>query len=688
MNSTNQRANTFQTLVGVFLQACVVPDTAQTLLTHLGVSVAVSTIETATKSLYKEAFGEMWRLGATFTTAYAYDNLDLDTKPVTPTWEHTAKETLAHLMTAAMFPLNHGIQPKDLDYSDFMWHITKNPPLPATTLDLLRAVPSQPADAKGLRARNRFNAWKFRHDLVNFGPSYFAQFKDKLGQPEKIESIPVVKTKQTPMRASKIGPSTPAQNAMVLEEFFTQAGIGDAPSNTPLSALDPSGTNNVATVHIGNYVVIVFGDLLTVQHIRSLQESRINDISPWRRFQFIVCTHGWFHVRMACAQTIWRRHINILGAKSPAVSLIGFVALMRPQERPKIENDPSFRQMHEVITHVGIPLRLDAWLQHVKKRYPNITSLLEWAATQPTWEVIHDMSEEMIKIFLSPVHVQNLKKKQDNSRDKVFEVTAAIHQDFLLYEETNWAMNYGDIGRLDQCMLIWINLFMGCRKTKYAMEIHRYLENMYIHYPKPLVWVFQIQYEEAYSHINAISKAIRLNMLSNPTGREGHFCGIDWEIELLNLYIKRYYGGKDSNHSVDRMVEQSPLVEIYKDIRVQFEQMFCLTHKTTSHSPANMSLTFTKAMTYMQKHQANEFIAGRSSEYEITDMRTKGMTKLVAVIGKARKRQENQVAHLDALERGAGEPESSQAAIGEHGEELPVEEDVDFGIEDDGTLFV
>jgi hypothetical protein len=174
-------------------------------------------------------------------------------------------------------------------------------------------------------------------------------------------------------------------------------------------------------------------------------------------------------------------------------------------------------------------------------------------------------------------------------------------------------------------------------------------------------------------------------MLSNPTGRKGHFRGIDWEIELLNMYIKRYYGGKDSNYSIDRIVDQSPLVEVYRDIRVQFEEMFCLTHKTTRHSPANMQLTFAKATRYMEKHRANELIPGRDSEYKITDMRLQGMTKLIAAIDRTRKRQSSEAEHLDGLEKGIREPISNTSGTGE---ESQVENDTDFSIEDDGTLFV
>jgi len=35
-----------------------------------------------------------------------------------------------------------------------------------------------------------------------------------------------------------------------------------------------------------------------------------------------------------------------------------------------------------------------------------------------------------------------------------------------------------------------------------------------------------------------ISKAIRMNILQNPTGKKGHGCGVDWIVEHNNLYTK------------------------------------------------------------------------------------------------------------------------------------------------------
>lgn len=101
--------------------------------------------------------------------------------------------------------------------------------------------------------------------------------------------------KQVPLRASRIGPNTPAKNAAVLEEFFRQANIGEPTSNDTEGPVNP-----------GNYIIPVCSDLLTGQHIASLQQSRINDVTPFQRFQALVYFPGWFHARMACADAIWR----------------------------------------------------------------------------------------------------------------------------------------------------------------------------------------------------------------------------------------------------------------------------------------------------------------------------------------------------------------------------------------------
>ncbi|KAF8991931.1 hypothetical protein BDQ17DRAFT_1254437, partial [Cyathus striatus] len=159
---------------------------------------------------------------------------------------------------------------------------------------------------------------------------------------------------------------------------------------------------------------------------------------------------------------------------------------------------------------------------------------------------------------------------------------------------------------------------------------------------------------------------IRKNILCNPTSKKGHFRAIDWIVEHNNLYIKRIYGGKFSNHQIERILAESPLIEVYKNTRLQFEKMFCLEHKTTRHSPPAMEMTFKKLGKYMQQEKLNEFIAGRKSKYSIPDSMENGMDKLM-------KSQLWDIVEEEVAENNIGDIE-------------PVDLDNDYEIEDDGSL--
>jgi hypothetical protein len=78
------------------------------------------------------------------------------------------------------------------------------------------------------------------------------------------------------------------------------------------------------------------------------------------------------------------------------------------------------------------------------------------------------------------------------------------------------------------------------------------------------------------------------------------------------------------NHQISRIIAESPLLEVYKNTRIQFEQMFCLDHKTTRHSPPKMELTFKRLGDYMRKEMTNEEVKGRDG-ITIIDAMSVGM---------------------------------------------------------------
>src|ERR1700683_645262 len=91
------------------------------------------------------------------------------------------------------------------------------------------------------------------------------------------------------------------------------------------------------------------------------------------------------------------------------------------------------------------------------------------------------------------------------------------------------------------------------------------------------------------------------------------------------LSVKRIYGGKFSNHTKGRILKESPLIDIFKNMRIQVQNNFRLEHRTIKHSAPAMQRTFALLGTYMQKHKTNSYEPGRTALYSVTDVMRKGM---------------------------------------------------------------
>ena len=387
-----------------------------------------------------------------------------------------------------MLPCHPSIKLESLFYSQELWekcrhNLNARPhDIPSVTFDQLHLIYPEECHPSGLTRRQRFGAWKYLVDLVEFGPPYFRKYKLECSKsgPETIRQIPLTKTSQTPLRANNISPSTVPNNAAILEDMFQQAGIGD-----PTDGDDED--HNQQLRELGNTVVIVFGDLLTGQHVRSLLESRSIEPTPWRRMQFIVFGMGLFHLKMACADAIWRVFIRSNTSTSDTNTLIEHVSQIRPKETGKISSKPGFRRMHEVIQHVGIVSRLDVWRLAAKKRNSAHMLLNEFAKSKPTWEQLEAMANDIMRQNGNRKQLGRTKLRPDANRDKQLENTILREGYFLLYEEMSHGLNIGDIGRVEACFrLPWIFIFSGCGKHKYATEMRRHLENIHFVYPKPL----------------------------------------------------------------------------------------------------------------------------------------------------------------------------------------------------------
>ncbi|KAH7917504.1 hypothetical protein BV22DRAFT_1108559 [Leucogyrophana mollusca] len=461
MQSTNQKCNAFESVMGIFLHSCNTPERVIHALARMGISVSVSAIHDAIRSLSRETYRTLRDMGQTLLVGYAYDNFDIDFKTRTPTIEK-AMDTLTHMTSGDLIRLDHGVTLDDLRCSQYLWERSHlNPAIPAyrlptlrTCVDLLDLHP-EGDHPSGLTRRQRWNAYKFLADLVKYGPPYFAQFKNYLGRPESVEQIPVKKMQHAPARAMDINQSKVSGNIKAIANLLQQGGVGD-----PTEKIVTGSELTADVVDIQDYVVLFHGDLGTAERVQSVLERRSIEATPWRRYQFVVFVMGLFHLKMACADAIWRIFIEPKASRDDTTSLMHFIALHRPRETGKIGSDPGFRRMHEVIGHTGIALRLDAWRAEAYKTNSTWTSLEAFAGSEPSITQLREMANALAMAYVAGGEdVYEARCKPLALRDQRRENILLMQQYFLLYEELSWSMNEGDIGRVETLFPPWIYLF-------------------------------------------------------------------------------------------------------------------------------------------------------------------------------------------------------------------------------------
>ncbi|KAL1698522.1 hypothetical protein EV121DRAFT_218038 [Schizophyllum commune] len=446
MHGTNQKCNAFQSIIGIYLKSCNTPERVVDCLHRMGLSISQDSIYNAINSLSTEATEHLREMGQSLTVGYTYDNMDLNFALATSSIDNLG-DTLSHLTAGFVFHLNHGATPEMFACSELLYqHNPYNPRFsiqdrPKYSFSFISQLhPEDPTAAPhplGLSRRDRFNQWKFLHTLVHDGPEYFHQFRSALKGPEPIDPIPPVKLRSAPLRMMDKSEASVSGNIDVISDILRQAGVGDV-----RDVEDPRTQAHL--VDISRHVLLFHGDLGTYERVMSVIEHRSLEATPFRRFQFIVFIFGLFHLKMAAADAIWRIFLRNKCGKGDPNSVLHLVSLMRPHDSNKIGSNPRFRQMHEVIMHVGAVLRLDAWREAAGSGAP-YSSLDEFAALEPS---LDDLEAAASTLVLSHVprgcDTYDMRHKPPAARDQVFENTALIHRYFLLYEELSDAMNTGD----------------------------------------------------------------------------------------------------------------------------------------------------------------------------------------------------------------------------------------------------
>ncbi|KAI0685471.1 hypothetical protein BC835DRAFT_1290048, partial [Cytidiella melzeri] len=488
LHARYSKCNTLQSAMGIFLHSCNAPEKVIKVLARMGISVSLTSIHRAIHSLKSECFSNIQKLGRTLLVSYAYDNFDVKFSTGIPTAEGP-KDTLVHLTSGTLIRLEHGVTVDDLRCSNELWQKNPNNPhatnpihfSPYSTFKFLYTLHSEndnrDRDVPRLSRRGIFRVFLLKQTLFKHGPKYFQGLRDTIDVPGAVDQIPVRKAHQVSLRAMDINQSTVSGNIDALLEMLAQASVGDTDA---ISKADEDMTD------IEDVVQLIHGDLGTMERVLSAMDRRAIDLTPTAWLQFVVFVFGLFHFKMAAADAIWRLLVSPDTARKDPTSFMAFVGKLRPARTGKLTNNASFREQHELINHVGEVLRLDAW--RVEARRQGYLTLEKWADAKPSLETIAKSAERIVSQYIEGegVNLYQMKNKSAAQRNKQHENTMRTHHYLLLYEELAYAMNEGDIGRVETLFQPWIQIFRAVGKHKYASRMLLFMHQLYHIYPERL----------------------------------------------------------------------------------------------------------------------------------------------------------------------------------------------------------
>ncbi|KAI6146351.1 hypothetical protein BKA82DRAFT_125739 [Pisolithus tinctorius] len=392
--------------------------------------------------------------------------------------------------------------------------------------------------------------------------------------------------------------STVSGNIQAIVDLLKQGGVED-----PAVLSEENGTAD--SPDISEYVILVHGDLGTGERLQTAQLHWSIESTSWNCLQHVVFIPGLFHLKMACADALWRCFIYPSVAHDDEMSLMHDVVQLCPKETGIYMTKPGFCHIHQLVSHASICQHLGCWrvLASQKNGFDNLE---DFACSKLTLEDLEALAKEVIRTYVATGQFCHMRRKQDMECDSQFENVLLLNKYFLLYEELSYAMNSSDISWVEASIVSWILILKAVGKHKYATQMTNFLYNVHFVYPSGL------------RHV------ICYHILVNPTGRPMKWRAVDWCVKLNNLFTKVKNRGKGSNHSVERIILESPLVQVYRNLQGLVQQNFSHMHPTTSHVAPDMRKTFAKIQERLVLNSPHVVCLGRKTCHQVEDLYDKG----------------------------------------------------------------
>ena len=247
-HSSNEHCNALQVKNAFYLAASNTSKSIQHWASHIGLSIAPSSIDNLWVSLVKNQKRHNLTLGHTKVLNLAYDNCDFKFGVGQPT--DLNDHTFESITMGLFFDAHQSVLPEHLKYANVIWDChpnnedSRNLLPPMTSVDVL---PSHSAIQKLIDHCQ----WHIKAVLVE---EYFPEFKSKLGNPQSMFLLDAEKMLYSTAEAMYAKASTTDGNIEALTSLLQQSGIVD------------EGI-------FEKYMILVHGDLGSLEKIKTILHS-------------------------------------------------------------------------------------------------------------------------------------------------------------------------------------------------------------------------------------------------------------------------------------------------------------------------------------------------------------------------------------------------------------------------------
>ncbi|KAG8750593.1 hypothetical protein FRC14_000370 [Serendipita sp. 396] len=571
MFTKNQKANALQSLVSVYFRSTDTPERVIQIMARMGISLSTTSGLQAIASLSKYAENRVKEVGKTLLAAPAYDNINIAFKVTNPTHENQSR--MVNMTTATLVMLEDA-KKEDLEVCKELWSKSPynrraiNPISHRLDTSTLFPMEKDVAGLTGVKRVRRSLSWHIIRIMLEFMAKKehkraVAYLKELGPTPGEVDQLPIKRSVQHPLRAMEEDESTNQGNANVCDDIQRQIG------------LDGTGL-------LQEYVQILHGDLATLERIEGNKLMRSDQRIPIdESYQHLVLVPGLFHAKMAAVNALHHIYIE-QGARLPQKPTVwAYASILREKQMGHIGSQkPSFRAIHKLVLDVTTAFVIHLWTSEVG-------SLDKWLDRGPSMDELQSISDK-----LALKHVAGFGDHQDHP-DAQYRNQQMMIRDFLLYSEFSHAQNTGDIGRVVDVIPFWILIWKATGKHKYAKFYHQFLLNL-------RTWP------------EALARVVRRNWLCNPKGKVFGFRGIDWLVELNNLYTKEIFSGHGPNRSIQLIKKHSILIQILQQCHEIFDNVFYNIARTQYHTPADTTVLIARLVSFMNKEEATGVSTERS----------------------------------------------------------------------------